>query len=77
MNNLQTENGSWSGKKAKPLILAAEKKDTYIVVGVTPLNVSSNQHGLIPKNNFRQLFALAAEETHARIRNDGNIFFIL
>lgn len=44
---------------------------------MTPLNLSSNQHGLIPKNNFRQLFALAAEETHARIRNDGKKKYFL
>ncbi len=33
---IQRENGEWSGKKAKPLVLAAEKTTTYIVVGVNP-----------------------------------------
>lgn len=68
----QTENGAWAGKRAKPLVLAAEKENTYLVVGVTPPNVSIYQNGLMPKNNFRQLFTLAAEETRARSRNDGN-----
>lgn len=27
----------------------------------------------MPKNNFRQFFALAAEETRAKSRNDGRI----
>lgn len=29
----------------------------------------------MPKNNFRQLFSLAAEETRARSRNDGKHLF--
>ena len=67
----QTENGAWAGKRAKPLVLAAEKQNTYLVVGVVPPNMSANHSGIIPKNNFRKLFTLAAEETHARSRNDG------
>jgi hypothetical protein len=71
----QTENGAWAGKRSKPLILAAEKQNSYLVVGVTAPNVSMYQGGLMPKNNFRQLFTLAAEETHARSRNDGTTIF--
>ncbi len=32
----QRSNGAWVGRKAKPLILAAEKRHTFLVVGVVP-----------------------------------------
>ena len=33
---IQVENGKWKGKYAQPLVLMAEKKETYLIVGVTP-----------------------------------------
>ena len=34
---LQRSNGAWAGRKSKPLILAAEKGKTFLVVGVVPV----------------------------------------
>lgn len=35
--NVQRENGAWAGKRAKPLVVAAEKQSSYLIVGISPV----------------------------------------
>jgi hypothetical protein len=40
LQKIQNDNGSWTGKRALPLLLAAEKKTGWIVVGVSASGTS-------------------------------------
>ena len=40
LQKIQHDNGSWTGKKSMPLLLAAEKKTGWIVVGVSATGTS-------------------------------------
>jgi len=69
--DVQRENGAWSGRRSKPLVLAAEKEHTYVVVGISPIMHLGQETPDVTPTRFRQLFKLAADETNAKSRNDG------
>jgi hypothetical protein len=45
---LQRSNGAWAGRKAKPLILAAEKRNTFLVIGVVPATAEVSKLNMYP-----------------------------
>ncbi|CAM9144349.1 unnamed protein product [Choristocarpus tenellus] len=65
--DVHRENGKWSGNKARPLVIMAERTSTYLVVGVT----CPEKAGTVVKNNFGARFQLAAQQINARARHDG------
>jgi cell division control protein 45 len=73
--NLPKGQGRWAGRKGLlPLILIAEKRDTFLVVGISPLLCSQGAGDLSAKDhhaikiitNFRQYFKLAAKEIKSK-----------
>ena len=54
-------NGKWSGDKARPLVVLAERHDTFLVLGVNP-DAQRNRFG----TNFR----LAVDHVNANFRHD-------
>ena len=69
--NLPKKQGGWSGRKGLlPLILIAEKRESYLVVGISPLSTAQgmadlseqDQHAISQLTNFRQFFRLACKE---------------
>jgi cell division control protein 45 len=67
MVDVHRENGAWAGKRARPLVLLAEREETYLVVAVT----CAEKEGLAPANNFSNYFLLAAGEGRMRMKHDG------
>ncbi|CAM9496181.1 unnamed protein product [Chrysoparadoxa australica] len=61
------ENGKWTGSKALPLVLLAERASTYLVVGVD----CNEQAQDVMKNRFGVHFKLAAQECQTHVRHDG------
>ena len=62
-------NGKWANEKAKPLVLLAERHDTFLVVGLGP--TQNSQHASQrDKNKFGQSFRFAAEHIKADFKHD-------
>ena len=57
----------WTGNNARPLIIASELHNTFLVVGVTCPTDTSSSH----THRIGQLFRVAAADINARIRHDG------
>lgn len=57
----------WTGGDARPLIIASELHNSYIVVGVTCPTDGGHHHA----HRLGQLFRIAAADIKARIRHDG------
>ncbi len=70
--DVQRENKKWIKKNNLPLILASERKNTFLIVGIAPKydsdDESANQFSAI---NFGRLFKQAAREMSAKYRNDS------
>jgi len=60
----QTGRALW---KPKPFLIFAERRNTYLVVGVS----CPDQRGEVVKHRFASLFRLAADGCKARYRHDG------
>ena len=78
--NITKRDGGWTGSKLLPLFLLCEKKDTTIIIGISPLgflqssssslvNVGAKQMELIKKiSNFYLFYSLAAREMKIPIK---------
>lgn len=77
--SITKRDGGWTGSKLLPLFLLCEKKDTTIIIGVSPLNflqssssslnIAAKQMELIKKiSNFYLFFSLAAREMKIPIK---------
>lgn len=67
---MRQQAASQSGRtlwKPKPLLIFAERRSTYLVVGVS----CPDQRGEVVKHRFASLFRLAADGCKARYRHDG------
>lgn len=73
--NLSKKQGGWAGRKGLlPLILVAERRDSYLVVGISPLATAQGRgelsdedvHAISLLTNFRQFFQLACKEIRIR-----------
>eukprot|EP01041_Mallomonas_annulata_P001351 gene1351-2609_t len=67
---IQIENGKWTGRNALPLVLLAEKRNSYLVIGATPPPEAFGKKDFA-ETNFRMLFKLAAEATSENFRSDA------
>lgn len=65
--DVHRENGRWAGEKARPLVIMAERKASYLVVGTT----CPQKAGTVTKNRFGACFQLAAQQIQARAKHDG------
>jgi cell division control protein 45 len=66
---MHRENGKWTGTKARPLVLMAEKPHTgtYLVVGYE----SPEREGAVKHNKFGMNFELTAKSMNGNIRFDS------
>eukprot|EP01038_Epipyxis_sp_PR26KG_P005061 gene5061-7065_t len=69
--NIHRRNGGWSGSALLPLIILAERKNSYLVVGISPLSNSTvgSLEGITEEH--KQFFKLAAEDIKATIRSNS------
>lgn len=67
--DVHRENGKWSGTNRRPLMLLAEKRYSYLVVGVSCPEKAGEASAT--STRFGDCFRLAAEALHARTRLDG------
>jgi CDC45-like protein len=65
--DVHRENKKWAGTNSRPLILLAERRATYLVVGVN----CPERSGEVSSSRFGASFELAAQHMNARVRLDG------
>eukprot|EP01035_Chromulina_nebulosa_P018949 gene18949-24757_t len=78
--NMPVRDGGWANNSLLPLVMLSQKRDTYIVVGISPLTstltsldntMDKYKNRLKVLTNFRHFFKYAAEDNNARYWNDA------
>jgi cell division control protein 45 len=78
--NMTKKQGGWTGRRGLlPLILISEKRDSYLVVGISPLSTSQGARDIVKEDqdaigkitNFRSFFKLAMKEIKAKALNES------
>jgi len=64
---IHRQNQKSTGPRSRPLVILAERSNTYLAVGVP----CPERSGDVLKNKFGAAFRLAAESINARIKHDG------